>query len=393
MKILKSILIVILVTLISSFTYAEKVAAVFKIVGQVQVKPLSERKFVPAYVGQMLESGDWIQTSPASSIAILMLDKSMLKIRENSEMEIRSKRVDAKTQSTDLFLAQGEVWTKVQKQRGEFQIATPTSVASVKGTEFFLEHDQEENLTSLYVVEGVVEFTNELGKVLAQEMTYSISEQDKAPEPAQKMTKSMLPTWQKEVEPSWGFRMTPEKTGRQPVNTVLKVGISAFDTKQSKNAYDYTGTVAIESEEEFMLLSKDGSVWRSSLSLPLQNGKANFQVKALKPGNFALVASADNAEARRLQLEFYRSQSQMKNLQTKLQSLAGKKGMEEVQDKLEGAEIQSASVAQGQGSVEDIMHKVEIGEYEVQGVQEIENPDGSTTLQLIIIPATIGGNE
>jgi len=389
----KIAILFLVVMMMGGFLQAEKVAAIFKIVGEAQVKPHAERGFVAAYTGQMLESGDWVKTGSGSYIAILFLDKSMLKIRENTEMEIKSQRLGPATQNTDLFLAKGDVWSKVQKQKSTFTISTPTSVASVKGTEFFLEHDDFENLSSLYVVEGIVEFTNELGKILAQEMTYSTSEVDKSPAPAQRMSKSMVPTWDEEVEPEWGFNITPEKSGRQPILEPLNVTITAYDAKESKSAFNFSELVNVQSSDEFLQMSTEGNIWLPSLSIPLKNGKATIQVRAPKAGKYELIVSAANAEARKVELEFFRSANQKKALQSRLRSLAQTKGLESVKEQIETVEVEQTQVSGTNESAEDVLQRVQIGEYIVIGTETIENPDGSITIRLIVEPATIGGDE
>jgi len=365
---------------------------VFKVVGGAEVKPLNEREFVPAHIGMMLESGDWIRTGNGSYVAVLFLDKSMLKIRENTEMEIKSQRIGSDQQSTDLFLTRGELWTKVKEQKGEFTISTPTSVASVKGTEFDLEHDHLANVTSLYVIEGVVEFTNELGKILVREMTYSKSEQQKAPEPAQKMPKEMVPTWQKQVEPKWGFNLIPERKGPQPVLEPLKVNISALDAKSTRSDISFNGVITVESDGEFIELSSEGSRWANSITLPIKDGRATIQVRSKAPVKGTIVVSSQNADSRKLDLEFFRSRNQRKALGTKLDKIVRKENLADLREKIGSAEVQSAQVVGG-GSVEDIMQKVEIGEFEVTNVETIENPDGTITVRMTVQQRSITGAE
>ena len=67
-----------------------------------------------------------------------------------------------------MFLSEGETYGDISKQgKGEFQIETPTAVASVKGTELDVNFDFNEELTTLTVVDGLVEFGNELGTITA----------------------------------------------------------------------------------------------------------------------------------------------------------------------------------------------------------------------------------
>ena len=58
------------------------VAAISTMKGAVLVKPLGSRKFVPAYKGQMLKSGEWMKTSDGVFVAIVFLDGSNIKIQQ-----------------------------------------------------------------------------------------------------------------------------------------------------------------------------------------------------------------------------------------------------------------------------------------------------------------------
>ena len=60
--------------------------------------------------------------------------------------------------SKTISLDYGTVKATVTKQKGEFRIATPTSVASVKGTEWWVSSD--ENGDTFTVLNGIVEIEN-----------------------------------------------------------------------------------------------------------------------------------------------------------------------------------------------------------------------------------------
>jgi len=65
----------------------------------------------------------------------------------------------------NVVLEVGTILAKVTKQRGKFEISTPTSVASVKGTEWITEQRYNGG-TFYYGLEGVTEITNDAGTAL-----------------------------------------------------------------------------------------------------------------------------------------------------------------------------------------------------------------------------------
>jgi hypothetical protein len=109
-------------------------------------------------MGTQLKNNDWIKTGQDGYLAILFLDdKSQLKIKGNSEIEVLAAVERGKISKT-ISLDYGEVKASVNKQKGDFRIATPTSVASVKGTEWWVISGADGDL--FFVLEGTVEVEN-----------------------------------------------------------------------------------------------------------------------------------------------------------------------------------------------------------------------------------------
>lgn len=117
----------------------EAVGVIAKTKGQTFHKKFNSDEYMPqANIGSKLMNHDWVKTGTDGYVALFFLDdKSQLKIRENSEMEILGTVERGRINKT-ISMDFGTVKAKVDKQQGEFRIATPTSVASVKGTEFWV---------------------------------------------------------------------------------------------------------------------------------------------------------------------------------------------------------------------------------------------------------------
>ncbi|MBT3227872.1 MAG: FecR domain-containing protein [Candidatus Marinimicrobia bacterium] len=153
-------IIIILLALVSMTAVAqEPIGVIAKASGTTFHKKFNADDYSPnAIMGTQLKNHDWIKTSDDGFVAIFFLDdKSQLKVKGNSEMEILASVERGKISKT-ISLDYGTVKATVNKQKGEFRIATPTSVASVKGTEWWVESD--ENGDVFIVMEGVVEVEN-----------------------------------------------------------------------------------------------------------------------------------------------------------------------------------------------------------------------------------------
>lgn len=160
MKYFKISLIIILLVMVSMPAFAqEPIGVIAKAKGATFHKKFNADDYAPnAVMGTQLKNHDWIKTSDDGFVAIFFLDdKSQLKIKGSSELEVLAAVERGKISKT-ISLDYGTVKASVSKQKGEFRIATPTSVASVKGTEWWVTSD--ENGDTFIVLAGVVEVEN-----------------------------------------------------------------------------------------------------------------------------------------------------------------------------------------------------------------------------------------
>jgi len=161
MKYLSKISVCIILSIFfTSLGFAqESVGVIAKAKGNTFHKKFNADDYSPnAIMGTQLKNHDWIKTGDDGFVAIFFLDdKSQLKVKGNSEMEILAAVERGKISKT-ISLDYGTVKATVNKQKGEFRIATPTSVASVKGTEWWVQSD--ENGDVFTVIEGNVEVEN-----------------------------------------------------------------------------------------------------------------------------------------------------------------------------------------------------------------------------------------
>ncbi|MBL7134962.1 MAG: FecR domain-containing protein [Candidatus Marinimicrobia bacterium] len=169
MKKLNILMILLLAILFIEQGFAvDKIALTLKARGITQLKRSTEKDFKPNLkVGTSLFSKDHIKTGKNGYAVLVFLDdKSQIKIRENSEMVISGERQDDAISKT-ISMQFGTLKAEVSPQRkGEFIIATPTSVASVKGTVFWVVVIPGVG-DIFYGVEGSIEVTNnESGTVI-----------------------------------------------------------------------------------------------------------------------------------------------------------------------------------------------------------------------------------
>ena len=157
MKILKLLSISIL--LLSSNLIASKIAVATKVNGVVEIMPVDTKDFSKLKPGTVLSDGDKIRTGNSGFAAIIFIDdKSILKLKGNSEATIAGQRTSASI-SKKINMDSGTVRATITKQNVDFVIQTPTSVASVKGTDFWLLSDPISG-DEVIGLEGIVNLIN-----------------------------------------------------------------------------------------------------------------------------------------------------------------------------------------------------------------------------------------
>ncbi|MCP4545234.1 MAG: FecR domain-containing protein [bacterium] len=140
-------------------------AAVIKISGEVQWLERDKEDWMPAEAGLVLNSGDKLRTAVGANVAVMFLDdRSLLKLAEKTEVTFNATR-EGGTVSKRILMSAGQLWAKVTKAESpHFQVETPTSVAAVKGSEFY---DIEDIVggNTLHAITGRYDYGNEFGSV------------------------------------------------------------------------------------------------------------------------------------------------------------------------------------------------------------------------------------
>ena len=151
----------LLIFIFSLLIGGDRIAVATKVIGSVEyVRGKDFAKSVKK--GHIIESGDKITTAKGGFVALLFIDdKSALKVKENSEVIIsgnKNNRAIAKR----IGLKGGTIRAQVgKKQNRDFIVQTTVSVASVKGTDFWVVSDNN-NGDSVIGIEGVIQLTNKI---------------------------------------------------------------------------------------------------------------------------------------------------------------------------------------------------------------------------------------
>ncbi len=137
----------------------QSIAVVISVNGNVELLR-GEDSWRALTFGAVLNDGDKIRTGAESYLAIIFTDdRSQIRIRPNTELTINAERRPDYSLDARLTMEIGELFADVREQKGRLQVATPTTVASVKGTQFWILVNQE-GTTQVLTLEGLLELLN-----------------------------------------------------------------------------------------------------------------------------------------------------------------------------------------------------------------------------------------
>ena len=147
---------------------AGAIAIIVKAEGSVRFTALDSDRSKPARRGQIVFPGEKIETAEESFCALKFLDDgSLVRLTANGELIIDGVRHKA-TIRKRLRLLKGDLYCKVMHSNNTFQVETKSAVATVKGTEFWLLHEEDNEALKLLCLSGLVELENTVGKVLVR---------------------------------------------------------------------------------------------------------------------------------------------------------------------------------------------------------------------------------
>ena len=143
-------------------------------------------RVTPASSAMPVLWGDTLTTDRGGRARVALDDGSILNVGSDSSIKVVSH--DAAAQRTQVQLAYGRVRSsavRLARAGSSFEVRTPTAVAGVVGTDFFLEF--ENNISRLVVFEGKVQMCNLAGQcvLVGAGMTSAVrgNEQPTSPTP------------------------------------------------------------------------------------------------------------------------------------------------------------------------------------------------------------------
>lgn len=129
---------------------ASDIAIVMRVVKSVDVRQL-KAAWQKAERGKRLNSGDDVRTGLESASILRFVDGTVIRVQQNSELKIRGEKDAAQTKmDKGIDLNLGKLGFDVKKRPDEqFRFVSPTSVASIKGTDGIFTSEGERSVLTI----------------------------------------------------------------------------------------------------------------------------------------------------------------------------------------------------------------------------------------------------
>ncbi len=113
--------------------------------------------WVPAQVHQGLQSGDQLRTAHASRATLRLSDRSVVRVDQDTLIELRSPEQPGATRR--FLLRLGGIFLLNRERPTAVEFETPVASGAIRGTEFVLRSDPVSGATRLALLEGAVDLT------------------------------------------------------------------------------------------------------------------------------------------------------------------------------------------------------------------------------------------
>ncbi|MBU0599588.1 FecR family protein, partial [bacterium] len=147
--------------------------------GQVEVKKSNDKEWTLAKLNMILHQEDRLRTRLLSNTEIKFEDGSIVKVGENTMIDIKELTLDRETleQESSIKLWLGKIRARIEKLRqknSRFNVITPTAIVGVRGTTFIV-CVEEDKTTKALVEVGEIYFRGS-SQLPEEEVTLKSSE-------------------------------------------------------------------------------------------------------------------------------------------------------------------------------------------------------------------------
>lgn len=138
---------------------AKSIAVLISTRGLVEIAK-GDGDYQAAKFGDVLDDGDRIRTGQDGFASVVFTDdKTQIKVRPSTNITVNASREADYSLAKRVNMDVGQLFSDVQRQKGSMRVATPNSVASVKGTQFWVLVGGNGD-SQVLTLQGVVQMTS-----------------------------------------------------------------------------------------------------------------------------------------------------------------------------------------------------------------------------------------
>ncbi|MBV9864353.1 MAG: tetratricopeptide repeat protein [Abitibacteriaceae bacterium] len=145
--------------------------------GQITIRRKGMAAFATLARGNAFNIGDIVATGSTGKATLLFSDGSHVKLNSNTAIQITPLTTVGNGHQSLFRALSGEMWARLRQGRA---VQTRTAIAGVRGTEINIKVD-DDGTSTLTVLEGEVDFSNEFGAVLVNQSQQSVARPGAAP--------------------------------------------------------------------------------------------------------------------------------------------------------------------------------------------------------------------
>jgi len=178
-------------------------AEIVLLVGSGERRNTAETAWVNAVVRDQVGAGGFVRTLANSQMALLMSDRTQVRLNQNSQLEIKSVTEASQWSESTLRLNTGRAWSQARpqsateadaKQRTRVRLETPTATIGIRGTDWEVEVEPD-GRTRLVLLSGEAEIANAHGALTLAPGEAAVAEAGKAPVRFQLVNPSSRVQW------------------------------------------------------------------------------------------------------------------------------------------------------------------------------------------------------
>jgi tetratricopeptide (TPR) repeat protein len=198
---------------------------IISVVGKGDKRESAQADWVPAAPKQTVKPGGFIRTLDMSQMAILMPDRTQLRLNQNSQMQIKTQADAADWSQTTVKLNSGRAWSQARPAAAvagsgtppvKVSMETPSATLSIRGTDWEVEVTPD-GRTQLVVLSGMVDIANEQGSLQVGAGEAAIAEIGKAP------VRLILANPAERVQWVTAWQVQPRRWIRQPDTPIASI--------------------------------------------------------------------------------------------------------------------------------------------------------------------------